>query len=302
VVLTSDHAFIGCVSVAFSPDGKYLVGGFGDGEMVLWEVGRLKEVAVRKAHSPIVRDLHFAPDGKTLISVGHDKMIRVWDVASREPKERAELRQHTGAVWCLALSPNGNVLASGSCDATVRLWDLRLNPPRETGTIGFSSGVDWPCSLCIDRTGRTLAIATGKKIALWDISEEKPKEKNSTAGHPEAVWRVCFARDGKTLASCGQDKSVRLWEFDGESLNNLAELHGHASSGLYGLDFSPDSKTLVSADEDGRVIVWEVDQRLERHRWQLPNGLHCAVFAPDGRHVALGAGSQNVVYIMRLPE
>jgi WD40 repeat protein len=36
-------------------------------------------------HTALVRKVLFTPDGKGLISVSHDKAIRIWDVQSGEP-------------------------------------------------------------------------------------------------------------------------------------------------------------------------------------------------------------------------
>lgn len=297
-VLTTESGFVGTVGVAFSPDGKHVAGGFGTGDIVIWDVGRLKEIAVLKGHYGTVRKLVFSPDGKTLISGGDDKTIRLWDLDSGTPKEQAVLRGHTDWTSSLALSPDGSLLVSGSPDGTIRLWDLRSTPPRERNVQNVSKYV-WSVSLASD--GQTLAAAVDKTIRLWEVSGDQPREKTIPHRNTASVWRVTFAPDGKMLASCGQDKGVHLWEVDGDRLRYRAELHGHTSSELEGLAFAPDGPTLVSADEQGHVIVWDVNKRSERQHWKLPRGLRNVVFAPDGRHVAISTGSKDIIYILRLP-
>jgi WD40 repeat protein len=62
----------------------------------------------------------FSPDGKTLATGGHDHVVKLWNVSTRQ--EVATLRGHEGNVHSLAFSPDGTILASGSDDGTVRLW------------------------------------------------------------------------------------------------------------------------------------------------------------------------------------
>src|SRR5262249_35909543 len=75
-------------SLAFSPDGKYLVAGFGS---------------------------------KWLISQSRSKnALKVWEVATRRLVHR--LNGHTGFCIALDFSRDGKLLASGSRDGTALIW------------------------------------------------------------------------------------------------------------------------------------------------------------------------------------
>src|SRR4051794_36873097 len=65
-------------SVAFSPDGKTLVSGSGDGAVRLWDVATGEERATFKGHL-LVTCVAFSPDGKTIASGSREGTIRLWD-------------------------------------------------------------------------------------------------------------------------------------------------------------------------------------------------------------------------------
>ncbi|MBD2287643.1 WD40 repeat domain-containing protein [Microcystis wesenbergii FACHB-1317] len=67
-------------SVNFSPDGKTLVSGSGDGPIELWNVETGKEIRTLKGHYYPVRSVNFSPDGKTLVSGSDDGTIKLWNV------------------------------------------------------------------------------------------------------------------------------------------------------------------------------------------------------------------------------
>jgi WD40 repeat protein len=81
-------------------------------------------------------------------------------------------------------------------------------------------------------------------------------------GHNGLVNWVTFSPDGKLIASASADKTVNLWNKDG---NLIKTLEGH-SDDVFGVSFSPDGKLLASASKDATVILWnlDLDDLLER--------------------------------------
>jgi WD40 repeat protein len=297
-VLTSKSGTAGLVGIAFSPDGTRLAGGFGSGDLVVWNSGTLKEVAATSAHKLPISTIVFAPDGKTLIDSSYDHTARLWEIGKGELRQRATLSGHTDQIWGMSLAPDGKTLATASYDKTVRIWNLDDKPPKEIGLIENGEPA-WCVSIAQD--SRTLACTHGHDIALWDIGGEKPKQTATLTGHKDTVRRVAFSPNGKMLASTGKDKSVRLWDLGGEKPTERMSLSGHDTDEIYGLAFSADGKWLVSADYVGRAIQWDVGKGTERNRWQMPKGLRVVVFAPDSRHLAMTCDNARI-YLLRLPE
>jgi WD40 repeat protein len=76
--------------------------------------------------------------------------------------------------------------------------------------------------------------------------------------HKGAVTCLAVSADGKTLASGGTDKHVKLWRLD-EEKSDLAErltLSGHTET-VRCLAFSPDGKWLASGGDDQSVWMWD---------------------------------------------
>ncbi len=200
-------------ALAFSPDGKYLVAGFGS----------------KNLYTP----------------VSSPNPLKVWNVATRRLIRL--LYGHTGYCVSVDFSSDGKLLASASRDGTAILWSTQTwnraqtlqNPDRRSGYVE---------DVAFSPNGKTLAMASyGGNVYLWDVASGKALAP--LTGHSSGVMAVAFSRDGRTLASGSVDQTVRLWNVaTGQELMRM-DTAGAEVGPLLTLAFSPDGKHLLAGGE-----------------------------------------------------
>ncbi|MET9002700.1 WD40 repeat domain-containing protein [Amycolatopsis sp. NPDC004169] len=238
-------------------------------------------------HTGAVSQIAYLQDGNTLLSVGRDQTLSLWDTGRRD--RTAALTGHHAWLTAAAVSPDGHTAATGGEDDQITIWDLDRRAPVATMT-SLTKRVR---SIMFSPDGRFLATTADNEVVLWDVARHT--RLSTLSGHSKAVRALAFSPDGRTLATASEDSTVILWEITRSA--PVATLPGH-TNGAYAVAFSPDGATLAVGADDTTAVMWDVPTRtrLAIFTHHKSGQVLALVFSPDGRTLAT-AGDDTAVLL-----
>jgi WD40 repeat protein len=200
------------LAVAFSPDGRHLVTGRGNGAVQLWDAETGRKVGTLGTHNGPVRGVAFSPDRRHLATEGADGEVKLWDATRLGEKPgpqqllRTFLAHSPGVGLTVAFGPDGKRLVMGDKGYTVKVCHV------ETGEVllvlrGHNGDVH---AVAASPDGRWVAAAgEDSTVTVW--SARTGKIVRTFRGHTALVSSLAFV-DGRTLISGSRDHTVKLWD------------------------------------------------------------------------------------------
>jgi WD40 repeat protein len=275
--------------MAYSPDGSIIAAGGGDDPVRLWNAQTGKEERTLK--DTWTHAIAFSPKGDVLATAGAFKVIQLWNPATGQ--KLRDLKGHTGTVKTLAFSSDGTLLVSAGQDRVVRVWEVGNGKP---GDPLFEGSADEVNAAVFGPQARSVTAGGGDfKLLRWN-------DKKAPAGEYKAgcaVHALALTPDQKTLASAGDDNTIRLWDY--QTMKPLGQLKGHGDT-VVSLSFTDNGKTLVSGSLDKTIRLWDVAKQAEVQKIERGRGDGEALaVSPDGKTLA-AAGMNNTIRRWQLPE
>ncbi|KAG8723424.1 hypothetical protein FRC09_003385 [Ceratobasidium sp. 395] len=278
------------LSVAYSPDGAYIVSGSLDYSIRIWDAHTGQPIGKPlHGHTSSVLSVACSPDG-AYIAAGGGCTIRIWNAYSRKLICKP-LKGHTGLVDSVVYRPDGAHIASGSADHTIRIWDAHTGQPIGKPLEGHMFSVN---SIAYSPDGAYIASGSwDNTVRIWDAQNGKPIG-NPLSGHIYLVRSVTYSPDGAYIASGSDDGTIRIWDVRTSQL--IGRLFGSLTSPVNSVKYSADGAYIASGSSDHTIGIWNTRTRpligepLEGHT----AAVYSVACSPNGAFIASGSGDCTV--------
>ena len=247
----------GIFSLAFSPNGRFLVGGARSGFLHVWDLSRDQPAPVSwQGHQREITSLCFNPEGTALFSAADDRMVKRWSCQG----------------W-------DRLAAAPQCEAT---WQT------EQIIEGLSRHPTEGSLLCFSGFPARLDFLSGDTLKPLCQSRIFPHFRGWFT--PDGRTLAAFLNDKEIgFLRLGEDRAVRTLPL----LDNL----GKQSVATEKLTFSPDGALLLAySNHTKRVALWEMASGRQLADLYTGRGTTRAAFSTDGRLLAVLAGNQTLLY------
>jgi WD40 repeat protein len=317
-------------ALAVADDGKLIVAGHEDGSVSMWGVPRGDLLATSPGHASYVRQIVVSPDASSVVSCGvHD--VQIWHPAAGS---RVTVPLGDSPLTALAVHPDGScfVVANGP---NVRFFDYAGRPvPLRRPFVGalldrllgsmarFRAGgppILPPLALALVflvlltaavpvGIPQDLAVPIG--IALYillslaaflrtSVNLRSPRNLSDLLGG-FMFQSLCFAPDGKLLATVERSGRVQVWCASTGRLRR--SFHHKVHRSLSSIAFDPAGTRLAVVDNRSDLTIW--DPTTGRVLLTERNGTAAVrtsvSWSPDGSWLAYGA--DHSVRVRRLAE
>lgn len=257
---------------AICPGAQWIAIGGDAGETGVWKIEKGGEYSLeRLSHDSAVSSLMTSPDGRWLY-VKSKSAHELWDLNDVDsPRKAYELESDVTDGQAAFFSANCRWLAFG-LGSNVQLLDLQDPRDVRSHSLMCPSIVS---TVIINNAGSRVYVDTldENELLVWQVPRGKGEP---TLDHmqpiDEGVAEISFSSNGRWLITISEDRALRLWDLDAESIKQESKGVLVATSEMRHFAVSNDGAWLATAEEERsksrtgiRTYLWPLgDEQLLR--------------------------------------
>lgn len=260
-----------------------------------WTYDQAIEIELQLAEEEVTEAIALHPKEALIVTGNRNGVLRLWNTEGEPIGDPIRAHPSELGVRSIAFNLTGNLLTSISDDGTAQIWELE--DPHGDG----SASIEVVSDTRLHRVdGSFIDMEPGD---LLRVAQFTPDDETILLGSSEGKvytwnWRgkgmelvsplkahnadiTAIASDGNLIYTGSADRTIRLWNFAGDSIGKIYQ--GHQSN-VSSIDFSSgfyDNGEFYSIDFDGQIRTWQTRTRIQigdacdrlSNHWILKNNL-----------------------------
>jgi WD40 repeat protein len=238
-----------CNTIAFLNNGKNIISGWNDGKIraFLPESGKLFYV-INDAHNHGVTAISCTNDCTRIISGGEQGEVRVWSIGTQTQVMETSMKEHRARVSDIKVTEKDDQAVSSSHDGSCIVWDLE----NFTRLICLFESTMFKQVVYHPDESQLLTAGSDRKITYWDCYDGQAIRMLDGSDSGE-INALDITREGEHCVSGGEDKLVKIWNYD----EGICYHQGTGHSGaITKVKFSPNQEYIVSVGAEGAIFIW----------------------------------------------
>ncbi|WFD31393.1 hypothetical protein MSPP1_002428 [Malassezia sp. CBS 17886] len=223
-------------------------------------------------HNHIVRSVAIDEPGERLVTGGHEKNLRLFDLgklggdggvadATTFQARAGRSTSHDAPIRSVVLGRHSpQTLVTATDEKELQWWDMRTLTP--THTLSFDVPIA-SMDRCAGAFGELVSVTAGHDAFFIDLATREIVRKHTLDISPSSV-SLDPVHGNKFAAGCIGDEWVRVYDY--ESAHEVDVHKGHHGP-VHCVSYSPDSEIIASGSEDGTIRLWQTNPSKKYGLW-----------------------------------